>query len=213
MTRKAGNNKREIILQTAKKLFAKQGYDNTSVREIVQSANTSMGNLYFHFPNKQSILKVICKEYVNILRKQIQRVSELSFRPEVGFALDFRIGYITTLEHPKTSQVFSAAQNIPEIHEYSLENKRLRLKTFFNSKISPKENNYLAIAIQGIADGIFDQKREGKLNERSSVLSNTIIDFSLRLIGYSKPEISKTIEEVNDYIKKNRITIDKYFNF
>ena len=213
MTRKAGNNKHEIILETAKKLFAKQGYENTSVREIVQKANTSMGNLYFHFPNKQSILRVICKEYVNILRNQIKRVHELSFRPEVGFALDFRIGYITTLEHPKTSQVFSAAQNIPEIHEYSLENKRLRLKTFFGDKISPKENNFLAIAIQGIADGIFDQKREGKLTENSSVLSNTIIDYSLRLIGYTKPEITQTIEEVDDYIKKHRITIDKYFNF
>jgi AcrR family transcriptional regulator len=213
MTRKAGNNKREIILQTAKKLFAKEGYDNTSVRQIVQSANTSMGNLYFHFPNKQSILKVICKEYVNILRNQIERIHNLSFRPEVGFALDFRIGYITTLEHPKTSQVFSAAQNISEIHEYSLENKRLRLKTFFGEEISAAEIYYLAIAIQGIADGIFDQKREGKLDERSSVLSNTIIDYSLRLIGYSKPEISKTIEEVDEYIKKHRITIDKYFNF
>jgi AcrR family transcriptional regulator len=213
MTRKAGNNKREIILETAKKLFAKQGYENTSVRQIVVTANTSMGNLYFHFPNKQSILKVICKEYVNILRNQISRVYDLSFRPEVGFALDFRIGYITTLEHPKTSHVFSSAQNIPEIHEYSLENKRLRLKTFFGDKISPEENNYLAIAIQGIADGIFEQKREGKLQEKSSVLSNTIIDYSLRLIGYSKSEIANTIEEVDDYIKKHKITIDKYFNF
>jgi len=213
MTRKAGNNKQKIILQTAKKLFAEQGYENTSVREIVIKANTSMGNLYFHFPNKQSILKVICKEYVNILRNQIKQVHNLGFRPEVGFALDFRIGYITTLEHSKTSQVFSAAQNIPEIHEYSLENKRLRLRTFFGDRISSEENNYLAIAIQGIADGIFDQKREGKLQERSSVLSNTIIDFSLRLIGYSKSEISKTIEEVDDYIKENRITTDKYFNF
>jgi AcrR family transcriptional regulator len=213
MTRTAGNNKREIILQTAKKLFAEQGYKNTSVRQIVGSAKTSMGNLYFHFPNKQTILKVICKEYVNILRNQIERVHNLSFRPEVGFALDFRIGYITTLEHPKTSQVFSAAQNISEIHEYSLENKRLRLKTFFGDKISPEENNYLAIAIQGIADGIFDQKREGKLNEKSTVLSNTIIDYSLRLIGYSKSEIASTIKEVNEYIQKHHITIDKYFNF
>lgn len=213
MTRKAGNNKREIILQTAKKLFAEQGYKNTSVRQIVGSAKTSMGNLYFHFPNKQTILKVICKEYVNILRNQIGRIHNLSFRPEVGFALDFRIGYITTLEHPKTSQVFSAAQNISEIHEYSLENKRLRLKTFFGDKISSEENNYLAIAIQGIADGIFDQKREGKLNEKSTVLSNTIIDYSLRLIGYSKSEIASTIKEVNEYIQKHHITIDKYFNF
>ena len=209
---KSGTNKREIILQVAKKLFAKKGYENTSVRQIVLKANTSMGNLYFHFPNKQNILKVICQEYVNILRNQIKRIHDLSFRPEVGFALDFRIGYITTLEHPNTSQVFSAAQTIPEIHEYSLENKRLRLKTFFGDMISPDEINYLAIALQGIADGIFDQKREGKLTEKSSVLSNTIIDFSLRLIGYSKSEIAKTIEEVDEYIRKHNITIDKYFN-
>ena len=209
---KSGTNKREIILQTAKKLFAKNGYENTSVRQIVLKAKTSMGNLYFHFPNKQSILKVICKEYVNILRNQIKRVHDLSFRPEIGFALDLRIGYITTLEHPNTSQVFSAAQTIPEIHEYSLENKRLRLKTFFDDMIAPDEINYLAIAIQGIADGIFDQKRAGNLNEKSSVLSNTVIDFSLRLIGYSTSEIAKTIAEVDEYIRKHHITIDKYFD-
>ena len=211
MSKKNGN-KREILLHSARKLFAENGYENTSVRQIVDSANTSMGNLYFHFPNKLSILKVICKDYVNVLRNQINDISKLSFRPEVGFALDFRIGYITTLEYPKTSQFFAAAQNIPEIHEYSLQNKRLRLKTFFEDKISPLEIDYLAIAIQGIADGIFDQKRQGKLKEESSVLSNTIIDYSLRLIGYPRNDIKRTIIEVDKYIEQQRITVDKYFN-
>ena len=210
---KSGNNKRDIILRAAKKLFAENGYENTSVRNIVEEAHTSMGNLYYHFPNKQTILKVICKEYVNILREQIKRTHDLAFRPEVGFALDFRIGYITTLEHSKTSHVFSSAQNIPEIHQYSLENKKLRLETFFGDSISADEIDFLAIAIQGIADSIFDQKRQGKLTQNSSILSNTIIDYSLRLIGYPRKEIEAALKEADDYIKAKHITSDKYFGF
>jgi AcrR family transcriptional regulator len=211
MIRKSGANKRDIILRAARKLFAETGYQNTSVRQIVEAAGTSMGNLYFHFPNKMSILKIICQEYVNILRNQINIINDLSFKPEFGFALDFRIGYITTLEHPKTSQLWVASRNIPEIHKYSLENKRVRLRTFFGDQISEDEIDHLAIAIQGIADAIFEEKRQGKLNENSSNLSNTIIDFSLRLIGYSKPQIEQTINEVEEYIRKHHITLDKYF--
>ncbi len=211
MKKKLGVNKRDIIMRAARKLFAEKGYQNTSVRQIVEEAGTSMGNLYFHFPNKMSILKIICQEYVNILRNQINIIHDLSFKPEVGFALDFRIGYITTLEHPKTSQLWVASRNIPEIHKYSLENKRVRLRTFFGDQISEDEIDHLAIGIQGIADAIFEEKRQGKLNENSSNLSNTIIDFSLRLIGYSKPQIKQTINEVEEYICKHHITLDKYF--
>lgn len=171
-----------------------------------------MGNLYFHFPHKQSILKVICKDYVNVLRDQIGEIHGLSKRPEVGFTLDFRLGYITTLEHPRTSQFFAAAQNIPEIHALSLQNKKLRLQTFFGHLLADEEIAFLALAVQGIADEIFDQKRQGNLKEKSSVLSNTIIDFSLRLIGYSRDEINKAIEDVNQEIVRRGIKVDKYFD-
>jgi AcrR family transcriptional regulator len=211
MRNKKNGNKREIILHAARKLFAERGYEKSSVRQIVQLADTSMGNLYFHFPNKQSILKVICKDYVNVLRNQINDIHQLSMRPEVGFALDFRLGYITTLEHPRTSKFFAAAQNIPEIHTYSLENKRLRLKTFFGHLVNDEEIAYLAIAVQGIADGIFDQKRQGSLKEKSSVLSNTIIDFSLRLLGYSREQIRRALDEVDREIARRDIKVDKYF--
>ena len=118
MNRRFQENKRDLILRVARNLFAEQGYENTSVRQIVEMAHTSMGNLYFHFPNKMDILKIICQDFVYILRQQIYRIREMPIRPEVGFALDFRIGYITTLEHPKTSKFWVATRNIPEIHQY-----------------------------------------------------------------------------------------------
>jgi AcrR family transcriptional regulator len=211
MKKKVDLNKRQIILKAAKRLFAENGYDNTSVRDIVVAANTSMGNLYYHFPNKHEMLREICDEFVNILRRQIGDVRKMDLRPELGFALDFRIGYITTLEHPKTSQFWVASRNIQEIHQNSLENKRIRLKTFFGDLVTDEEINLLAVAIQGIADAIFEQKRQGVLVENSAILSNTIIDYSLRLLGFSRDDINTAIKEVDDYIAKKHIKLDEYF--
>jgi AcrR family transcriptional regulator len=205
--------KYDDILNAAKMLFLENGYHSTSVRQIVKEANTSMGNLYFHFPNKMSILKVIAKEFIEILRNQIIKIHGLGFTPEMGFALDFRIGFITTMEDPKLSQLWCIVQNTPEIHRYSLENKKKRLNTFFADRIQEEELEFMAIAIQGIADAMFQQRREGRVTQNPIILSNTIIDYSLRLLGYSKEQIRSTILEVEEYIQKHHISRDAYFNF
>jgi len=206
-------HKREAILRAAKKLFMEQGYRNTSVRQIVKEANTSMGNLYFHFKNKLEIFTVISKEFMDILRNQIKQVYDLGFSPEIGFALDFRIGYITTLEDPKLSRLWNIVRNTPEIHQYSLENKRIRLMTFFNDRIDDDELDLLANAMQGIADSFFEQKKAGTLKVDSVILSNTIIDYSLRLLEFPKSQIKSAIQEVDKYIEEKHISTDAYFNF
>ena len=190
-----------------------KGYHDTTVRDIVQNADTSMGNLYFHFPTKISILKHITKKFITVLRNQINSIHELGFPPEVGFALDFKIGYITTLEDVKLSQYWVVVQNTPEIHKYSLENKKIRLQTFFGDRIDPNELDHLATAIQGIADGIFQQKREGKVKDSPSRLSNTIIDYSLRILGFKQDEIKNAIFQAEKYIRKHEIATYDYFNF
>jgi len=205
--------KREAIIRAAFKLFTEKGYENTSVRQIVDEANTSMGNLYFHFPDKLSILKYICDEFVGVLRKQIDRIHEMNFSPEVGFALDFRIGYLATLEDPTFSHIFTIARSTPEIHQHSLENKKIRLATFFGDRIPSEELDSLAIAMQGIADSFFEQKRNGLLDVSSQKISNTIIEYTLRLLGFEHDRINEVIREVEKYIEKEHITSAEYFNF
>jgi len=209
--KKKNQQKFDNILIAAKKLFSEQGYEQTSVRQIVEQANTSMGNLYFHFPNKLSILKAICKKYVNILREQIYQVHELSLCPEVGFALDLKIGYINTLENPKLFPLWLVIRKIPEIHKYSLQNKIIRLRTFFDNKIPSDEMETLAIAIQGIVDSFYEQKGEGKLDDDAINPAYKIIDYSLRLLGYSQTRIQEVIQEVEDYIQEHHITVADYF--
>jgi len=51
------NDKRNNILRTAKRLFLNQGYNKTTIRQIIKEANTSTGN--FYFPDKLSIYQHI----------------------------------------------------------------------------------------------------------------------------------------------------------
>jgi len=213
MNRSSSNrhvNKRDAILKAARKLFSEKGYERTSVRDIVKEADTSMGNLYFFFPAKLDILKEISDHIVRTLRNQTPKVHDLLLRPEVGFALDFKIGYMTTIEDPRMSKLFLVVRHTPDIHQHSLENKRIRLKTFFGDRIPSDELNFLALAIQGIADMFFEQKKAGKLVENAALLSNTIIDYSLRLLGYSPKAIRKVIRDVETVIRKEDLKSNQF---
>lgn len=54
--------KKEILLNTALKLFAQQGYDATATMAIAKEAGVSEGLLFRHFGNKEGLLKAIIAE-------------------------------------------------------------------------------------------------------------------------------------------------------
>ena len=49
------NNTKQRILQTASELFASQGYDVLSMRDIAKACNLKAPSLYNHFKDKQAI--------------------------------------------------------------------------------------------------------------------------------------------------------------
>jgi AcrR family transcriptional regulator len=54
---------REQVLEAALHLFSTQGYRATSVREIAERAGVSTGNLYHHFPDKDTIFRILLDQY------------------------------------------------------------------------------------------------------------------------------------------------------
>jgi len=51
------------ILQAALRLFSKQGYRGTSIREIAEAAGLSTGNVYHHFPDKETLFTTLLGQY------------------------------------------------------------------------------------------------------------------------------------------------------
>jgi len=67
--------RRQQLLDAAKKLFAKNGYHNTSVRSITQSIGMADGLIYHYFPKgKLEILHTIFKEGCEILNEHVNKI-------------------------------------------------------------------------------------------------------------------------------------------
>lgn len=53
---------RAKLLAAARRLFARRGYAATTMREIARAAKSSIGNLYFYFENKETLLRTLLQE-------------------------------------------------------------------------------------------------------------------------------------------------------
>lgn len=70
---------RTKILQAAQKLFAKSGYDGTTIRDLAKKAGVAEGTLFRHFSNKKAILIELATEgWVEILTDLLTELSEMS---------------------------------------------------------------------------------------------------------------------------------------
>ncbi|MBE9058188.1 TetR/AcrR family transcriptional regulator [Sphaerospermopsis sp. LEGE 08334] len=69
---------RDRILQAAQRLFASQGFDGTTTRDLAQAAGVAEGTLFRHFANKKAILvEVATNGWVEILTDLLTELSEM----------------------------------------------------------------------------------------------------------------------------------------
>lgn len=55
-----GERRREEILRTAESLFYAQGYERTTIQQILTALGLSKGGFYHHFASKEALLQAIC---------------------------------------------------------------------------------------------------------------------------------------------------------
>lgn len=61
----------QTILKAAEALFAKEGYHKSSMEQIADAAEVSVGAVYFYFKNKDDLLVHLMKEIGFLLRKTL----------------------------------------------------------------------------------------------------------------------------------------------
>ena len=71
--RNKGAEKRERILQSAIKVFARKGFYNTRVSEIARTAGVADGTIYLYFKNKDDILISLFNDRIGKLNDEMER--------------------------------------------------------------------------------------------------------------------------------------------
>ena len=78
--------RRRQILDTAARVFAAQGYDATTVRQIADAAGLLAGSLYYHFDSKESMLDEILSGFLDSLWTRYDTVLAAGLRPRESLA-------------------------------------------------------------------------------------------------------------------------------
>lgn len=65
------NKTKRKIFEASMKLFAKKGYDATSIEEITATVGVAKGTLYYHFSSKEEIFNFLMEEGMKLLKNSI----------------------------------------------------------------------------------------------------------------------------------------------
>lgn len=60
-----------VIINTARKLFAVKGYSNTSINEIIEEADIATGTFYQYFDDKYAVYEYLLFQYQKDIRRSI----------------------------------------------------------------------------------------------------------------------------------------------
>ncbi len=70
-TRRRGTALRDQVLDTALTLFSEHGYFNTSIHDIRRAAGVSIGAIYHHFGNKETLAKSLYDRLVSRMQATV----------------------------------------------------------------------------------------------------------------------------------------------
>ena len=97
--------KKQEIMNTSLKLFAKKGFYNTTIADIAKEMGMSVGNMYNYFHSKESLAKELLIYTSNIFAEELKKINEKN---------------ISTKEKIKeiTKLYFDMAVSNPELVDY-----------------------------------------------------------------------------------------------
>jgi len=138
ITKPVEERKREII-DTARELFTKNGFDKTQMTDITKKMNVAAGTVYHYFKSKTDILYAVIDE---LAQEKMEKKHQL-LETAKGSAFDLLKLILTSVENDKEQEdLNSTFGDDPAIIKYYL-SKRL------NSSLPP----FVSLIEQGNKDG------------------------------------------------------------
>jgi AcrR family transcriptional regulator len=81
-------NLRQEILDAARQLFLRNGYENVSMRRIAKEIEYSPATIYLYFKNKSELFHSLCEEAFAKLDKELDGIAKTNGDPARAVALD-----------------------------------------------------------------------------------------------------------------------------
>ena len=183
------NKTKEILLETATKLFSENGYEATGVRDILQVSGVSTGSFYHFFSSKENIFEAVIERY---LQGYTDRIGSIFTDEKKPFSQ--RIGLFFE-ELKKTSDGYYHKLQGYHMHE--------SMQLLLHEKTLRRIHPYIRDALDtGIRNGSIRCRMETDAATLATILIRGVegILLSADLSSAAKKDIKKLEKTIGDYV-------------
>jgi AcrR family transcriptional regulator len=178
---KKGASSREAVVRAAKRLFATQGYQETSIQQIADAVGRSQSAVMHYFPAKTDIFAAVLDEMV-LVNEQLRGSHE---DPRAN-ALDrmmahFEINYRWALETEHHAQIMTGL-----FHFASYDETFLALNTAVSGRA---ERRLLELVHAGAREQLFPLPADPAL--AAEILHDGLLGFLLAHVTQTRPRSAK----------------------
>jgi AcrR family transcriptional regulator len=185
------NEKQIEIIIAAERLFAEEGFDGTSVRDIAKAANVNIAMISYYFGSKEKLLEALLLYRVSSMKLTLESVSQENISP---------VEKMNKLIFTYVNRIHSN-RCIYQILHFELSNKKreLNFKEFIQLK---KENLKFieAIVKEGQEKGFYSNDINIAL--LPTIIIGSYIHFHMNKVYYVDLLLLDTEEKYEKYIQE-----------
>lgn len=207
MAKKAAMRSR--LIETGRRLFIQQGYDATSLQQIVREADTSIGNCYFYFENKEALLLTIAQEF----RQEVEGAIDRAIAPVPPgpglFAIAVYVGAMTVLQQPELARATLSDTVHPALRPMTMELFASRVERGFQAmpQLLPDWEDagprLAALAWHGSANYVLEEAIRGRLTEPAERIARFLARWNLQALGLSPAQVQSGMHAIEKHIEKH----------
>lgn len=171
------NNTRQQIIETAFLLFLKKGFKAVRLSDIERAAKITRGTFYYHFTNKEEVVKEGVHAYYALLNTQ--RMEEFERISTLREYVDLTIRKLKGIDN-YSARTFSS--EIPEILCLSLIVEVIALFPELKKEVMTSKMLWLS----KLEQLILNAKRGGEIRDDmdTSILAKNLLNISVGVINY-----------------------------
>lgn len=185
------NNTRKQIIETAFLLFLKKGFKAVKLSDIERAAKITRGTFYYHFTNKEEVLKEGLHAYYMLLNtKRTEEFEQITTLKEY---VTLTIRKLTDI-HNYSAKTFNS--EIPEILCLSLMVEVIALFPEFKKVVLTSK----MLRLSKLEQLILNAKKAGELRNdvETSILAKNLLNIGVGVINYllMRQDISYALSSV-----------------
>jgi len=199
------------IVKISRRLFLEQGYENTTVRQVLKKARLSTGSLYNFFKNKEEILLFSLKDALLEISSLTDSMAVKYNEPMLRYALGIALGISEIFKHKPLFNFYNAIYKNESAENFMISLKVTRMKNLLNDlnlHFTDNEIHARVLAIHGATRALMLATINKQLSANLNDIYSLIIKIALSEFNIPRKKIDKIISLTSKIIQTKAFSRD-----